>query len=168
MSIAHLIVDMQSIYIQEEHIEKKALDKACMYINYVSDLLRSKEYPVIHVQDTEGMQDANRGTYDVIPEIRIDDRDLRVTKRHPNAFWNTELEQLLRSRNVELVVVSGLAAEHCVLFTYNGAIERGFKSVILQNGILSSKSDVIASTYRDRNLISYPVIECFVQAKERA
>jgi hypothetical protein len=60
---------------------------------------------------------------------------------------------------IELVIISGFAAEHCVLFTYNGAIERGLKPVILQQGILSKYADVITSTYRDRNLISYPVIE---------
>ncbi|HEY2494346.1 MAG TPA: cysteine hydrolase, partial [Paenibacillus sp.] len=57
------------------------------------------------------------------------------------------------------VIIAGFAAEHCVLFTYNGAIERGFKPVILQQGILSTQSDVIISTYRERNMISYPVIE---------
>ncbi|MMZ70768.1 Isochorismatase family protein [compost metagenome] len=70
---------------------------------------------------------------------------------------------MLRSRGVELLIIAGFAAEHCVLFTFNGARERGFKSVILQNGIVSARQDVITSTYRDRNLISYPVVEALVQ-----
>lgn len=66
-------------------------------------------------------------------------------------------------QGIDLLILSGYAAEHCVLFTYNGALERGFKAVLLQNGILSSQSDVIPATYRDRSLISYPVIEALVQ-----
>ncbi len=157
-----LVIDMQSIYLQEEPIEKKVMDKACMYINHVSNLLRSKDHIVIHVQDVEGLEESNKGMYDVIPEIEIHEKDLMLTKENSNAFWKTELEQKLQEHNVGLVIVSGFAAEHCVLFTYNGAIERGFKSVILQNGIVSTKNDVISSTYRDRNLVSYPVVEYLI------
>ena len=63
---------------------------------------------------------------------------------------------------MDFVVVAGYAAEYCVLFTYNGARERGFKTAMLQGGIVSSKPDAITGAYRDRNLISYPVIEAMV------
>ncbi|WP_166246424.1 cysteine hydrolase family protein [Paenibacillus turpanensis] len=162
MRIAMLVIDMQSIYLQEEPIEKKVIDKACMYINHVSNVLRSNDHIVIHIQDVDGLQESNKEMYEVIPEIQINAKDLRLTKENSNAFWKTELEQILLEHNVGLVIVSGFAAEHCVLFTYNGAIERGFKSVILQNGIISTKNDAISSTYRDRNLISYPVVEYLI------
>ncbi|WP_379138841.1 cysteine hydrolase family protein [Paenibacillus sp. sgz500958] len=162
MKIAHLIIDMQFIYLQEDPIEKKIIDKACMYINHVADLVRAKDHIVVHIQDIEGIQDSTKETYEIIPEIQIKDTDIRLTKESSNSFWNTELEQILRSHGVELVIISGFAAEHCVLFTYNGAAERGFRPVILQNGILSTKPDIITSTYRDRNLISYPVVEYLI------
>ncbi|AJS58823.1 cysteine hydrolase family protein [Paenibacillus sp. IHBB 10380] len=158
MRLGFLIVDMQAIYLQDQ-MEKKIVDKACEYINYVADLLRSKDHVVIHIQDLEGIQESNREEYNFIPEIEIKNNDLKMTKENSNAFWKTELEQILLNHGIELVIIAGFAAEHCVLFTYNGAIERGFKPVILQQGILSTQSDVIISTYRDRNMISYPVIE---------
>ncbi|WP_025693235.1 cysteine hydrolase family protein [Paenibacillus zanthoxyli] len=161
MKIGFLIIDMQSIHL--ENLEKKIIDRACEYINYVSDLLRSNDHVVIHVQDIEGLKESNRDLYNSVPEIQIEEKDLILTKENSNAFWKTELEQILLKQSVELIIISGFAAEHCVLFTYNGAIERGFKPVLLQNGILSNNSDVITSTYRDRNLISYPVIEYLSQ-----
>ncbi|WP_325176576.1 cysteine hydrolase family protein [Paenibacillus alkalitolerans] len=82
-----------------------------------------------------------------------------MTKEYSNAFWKTELDQILISHGVELVIISGFAAEHCVLFTYNGAKERGFEPILLQQGILSSNNDAIVSTYRERNMISYPAIK---------
>ncbi|BCG59456.1 cysteine hydrolase family protein [Paenibacillus sp. URB8-2] len=160
MKIGLLIIDMQAIHLED--LEKKIIDRACEYINYVSDLLRSNDHVVIHVQDIEGLKESNRDLYNSVPEIQIKDKDLILTKENSNAFWKTELEQILLNQSVEFIIISGFAAEHCVLFTYNGAIERGFKPVILQNGILSNKSDVITSTYRDRNLISYPVIEYLI------
>ncbi|MCM3628456.1 isochorismatase family protein [Paenibacillus glycanilyticus] len=156
MKIGFLIIDMQAVHLQD--IDKKAIDRACEYINYVSDILRSKNQVIIHVQDVEGISELNKDSFTTIPEVQMKDTDLVVTKQFSNAFWQTELDQLLAEQGVELLIISGTAAEHCVLFTYNGAGERGFKPVILQNAVLSKHSDAITSLYRDRNLISHPAI----------
>jgi nicotinamidase-related amidase len=160
MKLGLLIIDLQEVHLGK--VEQKARDQACEFINYVAGLLRSKNHTVIHIQDIEGMEASNEAAFNVIPEIQIMDGDLRVTKEYSNAFWKTDLEKILLEQGVDLLILSGYAAEHCVLFTYNGAMERGFKPVILQQGILSSHSDTITATYRDRKLISYPVIEALV------
>ncbi|MNZ48369.1 N-carbamoylsarcosine amidase [compost metagenome] len=163
MRLGFLIIDMQKIYLHDQ-VEKKAIDQACEYINYVAESLRSNGHLIVHIQDIEGMeqQEADTDLYHFISEIQMDEGDVVIKKEYSNAFWKTDLEQLLRNHAVDLVIISGFAAEHCVLFTYNGAIERGFKPVILQKGILSTHFDAITSAYRDRNLISYPVIDSLV------
>lgn len=163
MKIGLLVIDMQKIFLQDQ-MKKLNVNKACEYINYVADLIREKDHYVIHIQDVEGADElADPELLNFIPEIHVNERDIRITKESSNAFWNTELEQTLLNHDIGLVVVAGFAAEHCVLFTYNGAIERGFKTVMLQNGILSENQDVIAATYRDRHMISYPVIKFMVE-----
>lgn len=62
-------------------------------------------------------------------------------------------------------MIAGFAAEYCVTFTANGAVERGFHAAILQRGIISTKTDAIHFIYRDRHVISYPVIEFMLNAK---
>lgn len=161
MKIALLIVDMQPVHVQGQ-VDERKINRACEYINYVAGQLRSKNQVVIHVQDVEGMTEDNRELYAVIPEVPVYDSDLRVAKESGNAFWNTELEQVLARHGVRLVIIAGFAAEQCVLFTYNGAEERGFRPVILQNGVLSTHSDAVDATYRDRNVISYPVVEFLI------
>jgi len=161
MKIGFLIIDMQNIFLQDRN-EVLNVEKACEYINYVADLIRSKNHLVVHIQDMEQSNEVSSYLLSIIPEIKVEKEDIRITKEDSNAFWNTELEQILKENGVDLVIIAGFAAEHCVLFTYNGAMERGFKPVILQNGILSTKSDVITQTYRDRNIISHPVIPFLV------
>ncbi|MCM3631509.1 cysteine hydrolase [Paenibacillus glycanilyticus] len=156
MKIGFLIIDMQTVHL--EGMDKKAIDRACEYINYVSDKLRSKGQMVVHIQDIEGISESNKDVYQTIASIDREETDVVVTKEFSNAFWNTELEQVLKDQGIELLILAGTAAEHCVLFTYNGAVERGFRPVILQNGILSSNSDAVTSLYRDRNVVSYPVV----------
>ncbi|KJB87707.1 isochorismatase [Paenibacillus sp. E194] len=160
MKIGFLVIDMQAIHLQD--VEEKVVNRACEYINYVAGMIRSHDHVVIHIQDIEVITEANSEVYRTIPEIEIQDQDIILTKENPNAFWDTELEQILKNHDIEFIVLAGYAAEYCVLFTYNGARERGFNAVILQNGIVSRHQDVITSTYRDRDIISYPVIQYMI------
>ncbi|WP_418040974.1 cysteine hydrolase family protein [Paenibacillus xylanilyticus] len=162
MKIGFLIVDMQESIVRGR-VEQKGIDHACEYINHVADVLRSNDHVVVHVQDVEGLEGSSPEEYQIISEVNVDEKDLTVTKESSNAFWQTELESILKSHSVELVIISGFAAEECVLFTYNGAMERGFRPVMLQNGILSTHQEAVTSTYRDRNVISYPVVDYLIK-----
>lgn len=162
MKIGFLIVDMQESIVRGR-VEQKGIDHACEYINHVADVLRSNDQVVVHVQDVEGLEGSSPEEYRIISEVNVNEKDLTVTKESSNAFWQTELESILKSHGVELVIISGFAAEECVLFTYNGAMERGFRPVMLQNGILSTHQEAVTSTYRDRNVISYPVVDYLIK-----
>lgn len=158
MKIGFLIVDMQKIFLDELR-EKINIKSAVEHINYVSEMLRSKGQCIIHIQDIESENENNSDQIDFIPEIVIAESDLILKKIKSNSFMNTDLEKILKDKEVELIIVSGFSAEHCVLFTYNGALERDFRTVILQNGILSANFSAVSEIQRDRNLISYPVVE---------
>jgi nicotinamidase-related amidase len=162
MKIGFLIVDMQESIVRDK-LDQKAIDRACEYINHVAGVLRSSGDVVVHVQDVEGLEESNSEAYRIISEVDVNEKDLKVTKESSNAFWQTDLEQILKSNGVELLIISGFAAEECVLFTYNGAMERGFRPVMLQNGILSTYPEAVISTYRDRNVISYPVVNYLIK-----
>ncbi|WP_037290888.1 cysteine hydrolase family protein [Saccharibacillus sacchari] len=162
MKIAFLIIDVQYQHIKD--VPQSKIDNACEYINYVSGVLRAAGHPIIHIRDIEGMTEETAERYDVIEEIVVDPSDLMVTKEYSNAFWKTELEEVLVQQGVEKLILAGYAAEHCVLFTYNGAIERGYSPVLLQNGLLSRHDDTIAAASRDRNLISYTAAEWLTQS----
>ncbi|OWA33466.1 isochorismatase [Saccharibacillus sp. O16] len=162
MNIAFLIIDLQPVHIGE--VVPGKIDRACEYINHVSGVLRAAGHPILHIRDIEGMTEETRASYEGIDRIVVEPGDLVVNKEYSNAFWKTNLEDLLVQQGVKNVILAGYAAEHCVLFTYNGASERGFQPVLLHNGILSRHDDAIAAAYRDRNLISYPAVEWLAQS----
>ncbi|MFS0838800.1 cysteine hydrolase family protein [Paenibacillus sp. 1P03SA] len=159
MKIALLIVDMQIEFLRDQPVAA-----ASEYINHTAHILRSGGHQVIHIQDVEGAETEVPEQLQFIPENAVEQDDLIVKKTFSNAFWQTDLEQILLDRQIGLVVVAGYDAGNCVLFTYNGAIERGFKTAILHRGIMSAKEDLVLLTYRDRHVISYPVIEFMVQS----
>jgi nicotinamidase/pyrazinamidase len=57
-------------------------------------------------------------------------RDLNTTATHP-----TELESLLRARDIEAVVVAGLATDYCVRETALDAVRLGFDTTLLTDAV---------------------------------
>ncbi|MBI1193704.1 MAG: isochorismatase family protein [Bacteroidetes bacterium] len=81
-----------------------------------------------------------------------------VGGRHAKTLSHDQLQRA----GVHLVMVSGFSAQHCVLATYLGAVERGYKAAILQQGVTSANPAAILEVYRDRHMVSYPVLEAFL------
>lgn len=164
MKIAMLIIDMQVGLMQESPDLPQRAEKACEHINYVASLLRSNRQLVAHVQDNEQQEDET--AFAIIPQVVQEPEDLYIRKTWSNGFWKTELESMLLAREIDFVIISGFAAEHCVLFTFNGAVERGFKTAILQKGVVSMYEDQPLTLYRDRFTVSYPVVEAMLGVRE--
>lgn len=158
--VAFLVIDMQN-NCREATACKESFDKAVEYINEVSEYFRNKEHPVVIIQDIEDGGPETEG-FKCVEELIVSDNDFYVHKTYSNSFWETELDTLLKSEGVDCVVISGFAVEHCVLFTYNGAIERGYNAFILQNGVTGFSEDEIRGIHLLRYIISYEALEYFM------
>ena len=163
MNQALLIIDVQEEYIgdrREEPLYKETFE----YINYVSGLFRKKGKKVIVVrhiegEDTKGMENVN--------ELMLDGTETEVIKSYGNSFWKTDLEKMLREDGTDFLVLCGNAAEFCVLATYNGAIERGFRAAILQNGVFAATDTGLRDIAFNRPVISYQAIEYMLDLQDK-
>lgn len=154
MNIALLIIDVQEAFIGHRKAERQ-YEYTFEYINETADLFRKAGKPVIIVRHVEG---GNDGIFKNVEELSAQDSDIEVLKTFGNSFWKTNLEDILKDRNIDFVVLCGNAAEYCVLATYNGAIERGFGAAMLQHGIFASHPEGLIDIHNNRALISYEVI----------
>ncbi len=154
MNIALLIIDVQEAYIGDRRGQKEYHD-TFEYINETAALFRKADKPVIIVRDIESGNDER---FNNVEELVVEDSDIEVLKVYNNSFWKTNLEEILKERNVDFVVLCGNAAEYCVLATYNGAIERGLGAAMLQHGIFASRPNGLVDIYNNRPLVSYNVI----------
>lgn len=161
MSTALLIIDMQNGCRQDTRC-KDEFDAAIYYINAAARLFRAKGLPVVIVQDTTVGDGPGSTEFAVAGGIKRDDGDLVIHKDFNNAFWQTGLEKQLKERGVEFVVLSGFAAEYCVLFSYNGAVERGFGASLLQNGVAGESAEEIRQIQLLRPVISLQALEHFI------
>ncbi len=82
-----------------------------------------RRYPVI-----EGTLGA-----EVTDELKPAPEDFIICKRKPNAFYNTELETILRSQELDTVIITGAITGGCVANTVRGAEERNFNIIVLSD-----------------------------------
>lgn len=157
MSIAFLVIDMQKEFYQLEHC-KETMVGTIDYINETAELFRKTGHPVVIVQDEEAGEGPGSKGYELMDEIKTEISDIRISKIYSNAFWKTDLEKLLKDRGVKFVIVSGFAAEYCVLFTLNGAEERGFGASLLQHGVAGLSKTRVDETYLIRPTVSLETI----------
>ena len=154
MNIALIIIDVQKAYIGHRK-EEKEYNNTFEYINETAALFREAGRPVIIVRDIE---EGDGEAYENVEELVVKDTDIEVLKTFSNSFWKTNLEEILKEKNVDFVVICGNAAEYCVLATYNGALERDFGAAMLQHGIFAIHPESLMDIYNNRALISYEVI----------
>lgn len=160
MKVALLIIDMQR-GCREVTTCKLAFDNSVEYINEISQYFRRKNYPVVIIKDVEvGSPESEE--FECVDDLVISDKDLVIHKQHCNSFWETELDNVLKAEGVDGIIVSGFAAEHCVLFTYNGARERGYKVFLLQNGIAGLDEEEIRRIQLLRPVVNYEALEYFL------
>lgn len=162
MNMALLIIDVQKAFLEDRKNSKEYNDTLA-YINATSNLFRKKEYPVFIIRD---LSEGNDESFNVLDELTVNEKDIDLIKHYSNSFWKTNLEEKLKEKNVDFVVICGTAAEHCVLSTYNGARERGFKGAILQNGVFADSPNGLLDLFYNRPLISYSAISYMLEKEK--
>lgn len=126
---------------------------------------REAEIPVIYVNDNFGrwrsnfhaqiehcLQDGVRGR-PIAEKLRPDEDDYFVLKPKHSGFFSTTLDTLLEYLQVETVILTGVAANICVLFTANDAYMRDFRLVIPSDCVASNTESKNAGALEDMRTI---------------
>ncbi|MGC4151714.1 MAG: isochorismatase family cysteine hydrolase [Propionicimonas sp.] len=71
--------------------------------------------------------------HDIIPELAPVEGEVVLDKPGKGSFYATDLETILRAKDVAHLVVTGVTTEVCVQSTVREANDRGFESLILSD-----------------------------------
>jgi nicotinamidase-related amidase len=159
MNAALLIIDVQKAYMKDRR-QVQSYNDTFEYINETAALFRRAQKPVIIVRD---ISCGDGEEYENVPELRVEKGDIEILKSFNNAFWQTKLDEMLKERGVDFLVLCGNTEEYCVLATYNGAAERGYGVSLLQNGIFAAHPEGLMDAYLNRSLISYGALKYFIR-----
>jgi nicotinamidase-related amidase len=121
-------------------------------INKLIGEFRERKEPIIFVQDSHDEDDrefkawpkhAVEGTEgaEVIKELDKRPEDIVVKKKRYSAFYNTDLDDILREKGVDTLVLTGVLTDICVMHTATDAAMRNYKIIVPENCVASSTEE---------------------------
>jgi maleamate amidohydrolase len=166
MSTAVLIIDLQKDFFKQEYADQTKAEevqvKLCENINRLLHSARKQHLPVIFVCTSLSpdrsdwnlrMRDLDsavciQGTpgEELIPGIEQEKNDRIVLKKRYSAFFNTRLEEILRSLSVPSLIVCGINTHACVRTTVVDAFMRNYRVFIPVDCVASYDEDQGASS----------------------
>lgn len=133
---ALLILDMQVglVHGPDKPREVRAL------INTLNELMRSARAtgaPIFlarHIGPAGSPIEPGSPLTELVQELQLMGDEVIFEKKRPNAFAQTDLATLLRERECDGVVVTGMKTQYCVDSTCRAARDCGFDAVLIANG----------------------------------
>ncbi len=83
--------------------------------------------------------------HDIIDELKPLPTETVIDKPGKGAFYATDLETLLRQRGITHLIFTGLTTNCCVESTIREANDRGFRNLIVPDGVSASSEQLHAS-----------------------
>lgn len=147
---ALLVIDMLRDFVDKDGaLPVKGAEKLIPRINKVIREFRSKGEPVIFIADSHAPEDKEfqiwprhcvRGSKgaEVVAELEKEAGDEVVEKTTYSAFYNTRLEEVLKEKGIQELVLTGVLTDICVLHTAADAAMRGYGVRVLKDCVASS------------------------------
>ncbi len=154
---ALLLIDLQNYFHQIVRPILKNLLK-------VIQSCRQKDIPIIFTQHghTDPRSDAgilgqwwgeviHQGTKDwqFLPEIKIESEDMILPKKRYSAFYETDLEKILRSKGIQDLIISGVMTNLCCETTARDAFMRDYRVFFLIDGTATGRDDHHLATLKN-------------------
>jgi nicotinamidase-related amidase len=138
MKTALLIIDIQNDYFPGGKYPLVNPLEAAQKAYMVLQCFREHSGYHIHIQHISKKPDAtffisgDRGT-DIHDSVAHFEGEPIVYKHEPNSFLNTNLLELLRSWEIERVVITGMMTHMCVDATARAASDLGFQVIVAED-----------------------------------
>jgi len=154
---ALLAIDLQNYFHQiAQPVLKNILN--------VIQTCRSRSIPVIFTQHGHTDPDSDGGIlgewwgelivggtedWKFLAEIKIEPNETTIAKKRYSAFFGTDLDQILRSRGTQDVIISGVMTNLCCETTARDAFMRDYRVFFLIDGTATRRSEFHLATLKN-------------------
>lgn len=133
-----LLIDIQNDYFPGGKMELNNMDAAAVNAALLLSLFRNRNWPVVHVQHLSTRPNASffvpesKGAEIHSSVIPMNEEPV-VLKNFPNSFRQTNLHEILKSKNAEELVICGAMSHMCIDTTTRAACDMGFPVTLIHN-----------------------------------
>lgn len=130
---ALIMIDCQNTY-REGVMQLEGVEEALLHARTLLNLARDKGVPIFHIKHDGGEgspYDLNTALGDIAEEVAPEDGEHVIVKNFPNAFIQTPLDEALRSRGIENIILAGFMTHMCVNSTAHGGFNLGYKPSVV-------------------------------------
>ena len=133
---ALLIIDMQNVCFRPE-TPRYEVDAVIDRINLLSGHFRAAGGRVIFIQHDgsgEGICIPGTKDWEIVDTLDIAPEDLCIQKKVNDAFYRSDLLELLKNNTIDEVVITGCATDFCVDATVKAALVNDFNVTVVSDG----------------------------------
>lgn len=130
---ALIMIDCQNTY-REGVMKLEEVEEALLQARTLLNMARDKGIPIFHIQHDGGEgspYDLNTTAGAISDEVAPEDGEHVIVKHFPNAFIQTPLDDALKSRGIENIILAGFMTHMCVNSTAHGAFNLGYKPTVV-------------------------------------
>jgi len=84
-----------------------------------------------------------------LPEVKIESSDTVLPKKRYSAFFETDLDKILRSRGIRDLIISGVMTNLCCETTARDAFMRDYRVFFLIDGTATGRSELHLATLKN-------------------
>lgn len=169
---AHLCVDVQNIFGWDTEWKviwlARTLPNICRVAEaYADRTIFTRFIPVEQPGEGQGTwktyylrwpqmtrQNLMPGCLDIIPELAALAPHAEIINKPVYGPWLcTDLHQRLQDKHIDTLIITGLETEICILATVSGAVDLGYRVILISDAVCSSEDsthDNILKVYRQR------------------
>lgn len=159
-SCIHVCVDMQRLFAEETPWRTPWMPRVLPLVTRIADAhadrtIFTRFIPAERPGDGSGtwrsyyerwaeltLQNLPHGLIELVPELaRCAPPALVLDKKVYSPWLTPELDQALKARAADTLVITGLETDVCVLATVLGAVDRGYRVVVATDAICSSSDE---------------------------
>jgi len=149
MNKALVIIDMLNDFVQEGAPLQTPNAKSIVdCINEQREAAYENSIPVIYVCDAHDPDDKEfeiwpkhcvKGTKgaEIIDELKPDKNDIVLEKTRYYCFFGTRLNEILKGKNIDTLVLTGLLTNVCVMYTAADAVSRNYHVIVPENCVIA-------------------------------
>jgi len=147
MNKALLVIDMLNDFVLDgAPLQVPDTKVVIPFIQKEIENARKNSIPVIYLCDSHGENDPEfkiwpkhcvKGTSGakIIDELTLENDDMIIEKTTYDGFYKTELENILRQKGVDTLVLTGCVTNICILYTAASGRARGFDLIVPEKSV---------------------------------